>query len=125
MSTLRDFLKEVMRQKNLKGIDIEARSEGKITNSYVSDILKGKTTNLSVEKINALAQGLGVDHVEVFKAASGEATQYQFEEPWPSNYLVETMQMIMSSPDLTAIVKSLTQLKPAKIKALRKQLEKE
>jgi len=125
MSTLRDFLKEVMRQKKLKGIDIEARSEGRITNSYVSDLLKGKTTNLSVEKINALAQGLGVDHVEVFKAASGESTAYQYEEPWPSQYLVETMQMIMSSPDLTAIVKSLTKLKPAKLKALRKQLEKE
>ena len=125
MSTLRDFLKEVMRQKNLKGIDIEARSEGKITNSYISDILKGKTTNLSVEKINALAQGLGIDHVEVFKAASGNPTAYKFEEPWPSNNLVETMQMIMNSPDLTAIVKALTQLKPAKVKALRKQLEKE
>jgi hypothetical protein len=55
MDSLRAYVQEVMRQKNLKGIDVEANSGGTITNSYVSGIITGKNNKLSVEKVNALA----------------------------------------------------------------------
>ena len=123
MEGLRVYIREVMYRKNLKAIDIESRSGGQIKDSYISDILNGKTKSISVDKVNALAQGLGVNSFEVFQAASGGNIQGQ-DDPWPSSLLVNTMTVIMHSPDLTAIVKSLIAMKPAKIKALRKQIEK-
>jgi transcriptional regulator with XRE-family HTH domain len=125
MDELRKYIREVMRQKNLRAIDIEARSDGEIKDSYISDILAGKTKTISVEKVNALAQGLGVDKVEVFKAASGDKVTYKSDDPWPGRVLMQTMQKIMDTPELTKIVKTLITLKPSKLKALLSQLEKE
>ena len=42
-----------------------------IGTSHIFDILSGKTKHISVDKLNALALGLGVDRVELFKIASG------------------------------------------------------
>ena len=50
--------------------------------------------------------------------------EYSLGDPWPGRTLVTIINQIVDNPDLTAIVKALTQLKPAKVKALRKQLEK-
>lgn len=125
MEELRAYIRAVMKAKNLKGIHVEAQSDGKITNSTLSDILTGKTKTVALETIKALAQGLGVDSVDVFRAAAGEKVDYSLDDPWPGRVLMETMQKIMDSADLTAIVKALVELKSAKIKALRKQLEKE
>jgi transcriptional regulator with XRE-family HTH domain len=122
METLRAYIKEVMRQKDLKGIEIEARSGGKITNSYISDIINGKTKSISVDKVNALAEGLGVDSFEVFTAASGRNVHKE-GEPWSGFALIRIMEKVMQSQDLAAIVKIVSELKTAKVKALRKQLE--
>ena len=125
MKELRAYIREMMRVKNLRGIDVEARSRRKITDSYLSDILHGKTKNISVEKVNALAEGLGVDSWEVFQAASGHKTVHDADALWPSYTLVRTMETVMSNPDLTAVLKALVLMKPSKLKALRKQIEKE
>lgn len=124
MEELAAYLRDTMKAKGIKGVDIEARSGGKITNSYISDIINGNTKNISVEKVNALAEGLGVDSVEVFQAASGKRI-VESKDWWPSYALLHTMQIVVANPDLTAIVKALVTMKPAKIKALRKQIEKE
>jgi transcriptional regulator with XRE-family HTH domain len=125
MEELRAYIRAVMKAKNLKGIHVEAQSDGKITDSTLSDILTGKTKTVALETIKALAQGLAVDATEVFRAATGEKVDYSLDDPWPGRVLTETMQKIMDSADLTVIVKILVELKPTKIKALRKQLEKE
>jgi len=124
MEELRAYIREVMHRKNIKGIDIEARSGGQITNSYISDIINGKTKSISVEKVNALAKGMGVDSFEVFQAASGVAI-IRKDDPWPSHALVTAIQRIVYTPELTQIVQKLLSLKPAKLKALLKRLEKE
>ena len=53
--TLSEYIKRVVKQKDLKLRDIERNSDGKITNGYISGIVNGKITNLSVDKLRALA----------------------------------------------------------------------
>ncbi|HSO75224.1 MAG TPA: helix-turn-helix domain-containing protein, partial [Blastocatellia bacterium] len=57
---LRTYVKRIMTQKGLTLRDIEMRSDAKITDGYVADILRGTAANPSAEKIKALAVGLGV-----------------------------------------------------------------
>jgi len=125
MDSLRAYVQEVMQQKNLKGVDVEANSGGTITNSYVSGILAGKNKRLSVEKVNALAKGLGVDSVEVFRAASGENIVTAPKETISVSFLVSAVNRIVASPELVRIVQIVLTLKPARLKVLLKQLEKE
>jgi hypothetical protein len=46
--------------------NVEMRSRGRISHSYVHRITSGQTKNLAVEKIRGLAAGLGVAEEEVF-----------------------------------------------------------
>ena len=71
MEKLREYLRAVMEQKGLSVPEIERRSNRTIKQSYLFDILSGKTKYISVDKLNALALGIGVDSVELFKIASG------------------------------------------------------
>jgi len=123
MEELITLINRVMQQKGLSVLQIQKRSGGKIKDSFIFDILKGKTKTLSVEKVHALAEGLGVSALDVFKAASGEGVKFEYSEAWTPKTLLRTMEVIADDPDLTQIVKSLTKAKPARIKAVRKVLE--
>ena len=125
MNTLSVFVNEVMSQKNLKGIDVEANSGGQITNSYISEIVHGKSKRLSVAKVNALAKGLGVDAVDVFRAASGENLITAPKETISVAFLVSAINRIVASPELVRIVQILLTLKAAKLKSLLSKLESE
>jgi len=81
MEKLRAYIRAVMKKKNIKGVHIQARSGNKIKDSTISDILSGKTKSISVAKLNALAKGLGVDGVELYRAASGEHVDFRNTEP--------------------------------------------
>ena len=96
-----------------------------MSDSYVKNIINGKAKSISVEKLNALAVGLGMDGVELYKIASGEDLPQKQEDPWPGMTVLTTLQEIMTNRELTQIVQKLITLKPAKQKALLKQLEKE
>jgi len=123
MEELITLINRVMQQKGLSVLQIQKRSGGKIKDSFIFDILKGKTKTLSVEKVHALAEGLGVSALDVFKAASGEGVKFEYSEAWTPKALLRTMEAIADDPDLTQIVKSLTKAKLARIKAVRKALE--
>ncbi len=125
MEKLRAFIEEVMKKEGLTNADVQRRSGGEITDSYLIDIRKGKTKHISVEKLNALAKGLGVSNVELFRVASGEDIPYRNDDEWPSRLLSKTMDTIIHSPELTRAVKAIMAMKPAKLKALLKQLEKD
>ena len=58
---------------------MQARAGGphKIAASYISRIINAKVTNLSVDKLMVLAEGLGVDPFELFAAASGRRLRGQ------------------------------------------------
>lgn len=56
---------------------IAERSGGGVTHSYLSKIISGAASNPSVDKLKAIADGLGVSFNEVSAAAGGEL----LEEP--------------------------------------------
>lgn len=71
MDRLRKYLKEVMDQRDLSVAEIERQSGGAIKDSYIFDIIAGKTKHISVDKLEALALGLQMDSVELFKITTG------------------------------------------------------
>src|SRR6185436_4041526 len=123
MDKLRAYVREVMDKKGLSEWQVEKRANRKIKDSYIKDILSGKTKSISVEKLNALAEGLGVDGVDLYRIASGEDIPVAEEEALPPGLFVKAVDLMIHDPDVSAIVSSLLRLKPAKLKALRKQLE--
>lgn len=123
MEKFRAYIQQAIKEKGLSVAEVVRRSGDQIKDSYIFDILKGRTKTIGVEKLNALAQGLGVDGVELYKLASGENIPYTQEDPWPGLLLSQTIQTIVQDPDLTQIVKALIHSKPAKRKAVKKVLE--
>lgn len=124
MEKLRAFIEEVIEKEGLTVAEIERRSGGQITDSYIFNIRNGKTKSVGVEKLNALAKGLGVSNVDLFRIASGEDIPYRVEA-WPSHFLSQAIDRIVHDDELGAVVKAVLRLKPAKLKALKKQLEKD
>jgi len=125
MEKLREFLRNEMQRQGLTEWQIQKRAEGGITDSYIKDILNGKTKSIGVDKLNALAKGIGADSIDLFKLASGKdiAHQKKEQDPWTTMGLVRVLERILESPDLIAIIKAVLSMKPAQIKALRKSLE--
>ena len=60
-----------MKLKRLTQKDVDRMSGGRITAAYVGSITTGRADNLSVEKVKALAAGLGVDVDDLFHVACG------------------------------------------------------
>jgi transcriptional regulator with XRE-family HTH domain len=110
--TLIEYVKRIMRQKNLTLRDIEENSDGEISNSYISKILNGRVENPTADKILALARGLRVDPHEVFAAISGQ-------EQAGTNPMVfaDIVQRLASDPSLIKSLQELLQM-PAKERAI-------
>ena len=110
MEKLREYLRSVVKVKGKKtGIpvaQIARQSGGRITDSYIFDIMSGKTKYISVEKLDALALGLGMDSVELFKITIGY-------KPSPD-----------AAQDLIAILRILTDMTPKERSALLTSLRK-
>lgn len=70
-ANLADFVKRMRASKGLSLKDVVNRSGGNISNGYISKIETGDSANLSVDKLQALAKGLGADENEVFAIARG------------------------------------------------------
>ena len=107
MERLRKYLEKEIK-KGLKVAEIERRSGGKIKDSTIFDILSGKTKSITIEKLNALADGVGVNRVEFYKIVSG----IEDEEAWTPQSLVRAIQNMLD-------------LKPAEIKKIKKMLKVE
>lgn len=110
MEKLREYLRSVVKVKGKKtGIpvaQIARQSGGRITDSYIFDIMSGKTKYISVEKLEALALGLGMDSLELFKITIGY-------KPLPD-----------AAQDLIAILRILTDMTPKERAALLASLRK-
>jgi hypothetical protein len=107
---LSQYVERIMRQKALSFIDVERGSKGKISASYIGRILKGTVTNLTTEKIVALAQGLDVDPYEIFAASYGQPPAKQDT----TNVLVvlDLMQKLVMNPELLEAVEELLHMSP-------------
>ncbi len=72
---LADYVRRIINERDLTLREIEERSGGAITHGYISKILSRAVTNLSVEKLQALAKGLGISEEEVFAIARGKSLE--------------------------------------------------
>ena len=75
-----------MAAKGLSYRDIEEKSNGRISYGYVNSLVKGINKNPSVEKINALAVGLGVPENTLIRVARGIPLE---ERDDPSSLVVD------------------------------------
>ncbi len=121
------YVRAKMRGRGLTQREVELRSGGKITDGYVADILSGAARNPSVEKIAALAVGLGVDMHEIFDIASRPFRQ-DVDEQHTANGLqilpfLEMVLTIAESPDLIRILEEIVKLLPEERKIILDSLE--
>jgi transcriptional regulator with XRE-family HTH domain len=71
MIKLSEYVRDIVSKKGLSSSEVQKRSRNKISFGYVNDIINERTTNPSVEKLQALAQGLGVPEEDIFRVARG------------------------------------------------------
>jgi transcriptional regulator with XRE-family HTH domain len=71
--TLADLVRRVRNEKRLSLREVSLRSGGEIANSHISRIENGESTNLTTEKLQALAKGLGIPEEEIFAVARGKS----------------------------------------------------
>lgn len=70
--TLAEFVKRVRNEKRLSLNDVQRQSGNQIANSYVSRIENGIVTNVTPEKLKALAKGLHISEEEIFAVVRGK-----------------------------------------------------
>ena len=71
--SLADYVRRVRNGKGLSQPEVERRSAGGITDGYISQIENGYIKNVSLDKLRALAKGLGVPEQEIFDVALGRS----------------------------------------------------
>ena len=111
---LSEYVKRVMKLKGLTQKEVQRLSGRRITDGYVESITTGRASNLSVDKLVALADGLGVDASELFHVACGQqldAAGRSRNVP-DSLKILETVQKVVTSPALTEILHEVVRLSP-------------
>lgn len=105
---LSKYVAAVINERGLDLGDVQRRSNGAIKRAYVSKIMNGKTKTPSIDKVKALALGLGVDEDEIFLVARGaadpEAAGRRSAFPLPVLELLKAIEKVIISPELTALV---------------------
>jgi transcriptional regulator with XRE-family HTH domain len=93
--TLAQRVKRLMTERRLNAAEVAKRSGNAITDSYVDHLAVGRYTNLSVEKLKALAEGLGDDPVNLFRVAAGSSPE-EIVNPWPTySELTESIGLLL------------------------------
>ncbi|HXU36433.1 MAG TPA: helix-turn-helix domain-containing protein [Blastocatellia bacterium] len=124
-SRLSEYVRRVMKLKGLTQNDVERMSGGRITDGYVASITTDRATNLSVEKLVALADGLGVDIDELFHVARGLP-----EEERKTSYtadalrILDVIQKAVVSPDVTEILDEAVRMSPEQRRLLLKSMKR-
>ena len=109
---LGEYVKRVMKLKGLTQKDVQRMSGGRITDGYVASITTGRAKNLSVDKLRALADGLGVDTDELFHVACGlRGPDGSGVSNAPDSLMIlETVQQAVMSPAVTQILYEVVRL---------------
>src|ERR1041384_6457543 len=126
IEALSQYVRRILKEKQMTMKNVQERSEGGIADAYVGSIVNGVARNLSVDKLKALAIGLGEPEDDVFKAARGLPLDYEEEatrDTWPGTVLAKAMGKIVSSPELTKILKALLQMTLKELQAVLKYIE--
>jgi transcriptional regulator with XRE-family HTH domain len=116
------YVSQVMKAKGLSPRGVSRRSGKGITASYVAGIMRGNAANPSVDKIKALASGLGVDRYELFDIAcgpsEGRADRAHGNERLQALELLDLMKKVAVSPTLIATMEHAAQLQPKELDAV-------
>ena len=75
--TLSEYVRQVMSEENISQRHLVERAERrgfKITQSYISQIISGAASNVTIEKLQALAAALNRPEEELFDIARGGKT---------------------------------------------------
>ena len=110
---LANYIARVLKEKRLSLRDVQAMSDSKITDAYVGSILRGRASNPSVEKLQALARGLGVDEDEIFRVARGLADSgsgASAVDPWHAVMILRLMEEVVSRPSVKEILEQVVEL---------------
>jgi transcriptional regulator with XRE-family HTH domain len=122
---LSNYVSRIMKLKALSPRDVAEKSGDQITGAYVTSMMSGVASNPSVEKLNALATGLGVDAVELFEVASGLSQKTTADESVDTSHtlmILEMMQKIAASPEATELVQEVLRLNPHEQKIILRTL---
>ena len=111
------YVRRILAEKRLSFRDVQRASAGGITQGYVGALVKGRYANPSVEKLKALARGLGENEEIVFRVARGLSQNSEeggdaSAEGLQPRALVALMHRIVSEPELAHLVRGLAELPP-------------
>jgi len=121
--TLAEYVDAIMKEKGLKPYQVEKNCDGAITDGYVNNILKGKASNLTVEKLKALAIGLDTDEEALFRVARGLPPEPD-DQAWPPETLSRAVNRVVGSREFIKILKRMILLRPVQLKELLAIIEK-
>jgi len=75
--SLADYLRRVIRDKDLSYRKVAQRSGGRVSHATISDIINGRQKDVKTETLRGLAQGLDVPEEEIFAVARGAPVEYE------------------------------------------------
>lgn len=110
------YVDRIMKEKHLSRSDVKLRSGGEITDSYVSAIISGAATNLSVEKLKALARGLRVSERKLVNVAFGHSEEGESDRTIDQSHnliLLDIRNKSIISSDVAEIVQEVVKMPAA------------
>lgn len=113
--SLSQYLQLLMKERGLKLADIERKCKGKLSNSYLSKIVRGEAENLTIEAIDILAEGLDIDGYELFAIAYGKPPRKQGGATVSTIdplLFVEAVQKLAVNPQLIEVIRVWSGLPP-------------
>jgi transcriptional regulator with XRE-family HTH domain len=120
--TLAEYVGRILSEKGLSFREVQRRAGRQITQAYVGAIVRGRYRNPSVDKLKALARGLGEDEEEVFRVARGlSPRKQQVDDPALPRQMVEVLQLmekIVVAPELLDLMKQIVALSPDELKVV-------
>jgi transcriptional regulator with XRE-family HTH domain len=119
---LSQLIRRAVRQKKLTLRQVQQKSGGKIDESYVSRIMTGNVTNITLDKLVALACGIGEDPHTLFTAYYGRLPRSESEPQdvfeLDVQEFVSLMQEMSVNPDLVEIMRGAVLLRPEECAAV-------
>lgn len=113
---LAEYVAQILKEKRITPHDVQVMSGWTITDAYVGSIIRGRASNPSVEKLQSLARGLGVEEDDIFRVARGLAPtcgSHGAADPEDSVTILSLMAQSLSQPGVTEILEEIVQLPEA------------
>ena len=77
--TIGEFVRRIRLERGFSTADVARRSRGTITDAYISRIENGYVKNVSIEKLQALAECLAIQENTIIRVATGLSSEQPTE----------------------------------------------